>query len=338
MCRAEESVIQLQSAYFTSESYTGYISENVAAPSALPPDNQMRRLRSSINQTTSSNSLIYIRFVDYLKPTLVLELWKGKCEQLRPEDVPLITLKHNDLFLTEMGACDPLGNSIRTCECPIYIRLLNDSVRERLNREAKEFYSVHLKFFSNQTNIQIQLLDDNDLDPMFEYADYLFELNEDSNLPAFAKIGKVTALDPDLSRNAIINYYMAKNDHNFGVDFNTGWVFLKRPLSYLCENEERDEFELEIQAIDAGSNPNSVNNIFLTKNQPAIFDRSDFEQFLVKSIVRTNQNLFQNQNNLEWTIVKVKLNRSNLTAMTFTCFTDIDKTHSFNEQLKYVEN
>ena len=64
-----------------------------------------------------------------------------------------------------------------------------------------------MKHESIQTTISIQILDDNDLEPMFDPSEYLIELNESSNKAAFTKIGRVIARDPDLNRNSLVPYY-----------------------------------------------------------------------------------------------------------------------------------
>jgi hypothetical protein len=50
--------------------------------------------------------------------------------------------------------------------------------------------------------ISVHILDDNDLEPMFDPSEYTFELNEFDELPAFTRIGQVYARDPDLGKFA----------------------------------------------------------------------------------------------------------------------------------------
>ena len=104
--------------------------------------------------------------------------------------------------------------------------------------------------------ILIKILDDNDLDPMFDPNEYTFVLDQSSSgeMPAFTKIGRVIARDPDLSRNSLIRYYINCNElvtgesasksrelnsnqcnRYFGVDWSTGDIYLKKSLDHIID-------------------------------------------------------------------------------------------------------
>ena len=148
------------------------------------------------------------------------------------------------------------------CECPLRIRLRDDSARDKLNREAKDTYTMQLKLAASSASLLIKILDDNDLEPMFDPSEYNIVLNESAlaSTPAFTKIVRVFASDPDLSRNSLVRYYMNCNQFEtmssmnsgeeketfanqlfnscnkyFGVDWRTGDVYLKKSLQFIFD-------------------------------------------------------------------------------------------------------
>jgi hypothetical protein len=138
------------------------------------------------------------------------------------------------------------------CLCYFQIRLTDDPlVRDRINREAKEAYQFSLMLNNTQTKINVNI-DDKNLEPMFDLSEYVFALNQfeyDSslnlvNLPEFSVIGKVSAVDPDL-------YYSQMNPY-FGVNSDTGYVYLKKSASFLFDLNET-ELALEVKTTRAST-------------------------------------------------------------------------------------
>lgn len=178
-------------------------------------------------------------------------------------------------------------NLANACQCHLQIKLKDDSVRYRLNREAKTSYSFQLKIdhtYAIITSvINVIILDDNDLEPMFDPSEYDWELNEFDQVPAFTKIGQVFARDPDLGRNSILRYYLntavdqedEEDGQNnivdvsefFGVDWYTGDVFIKKSLSRMFQlafngtvRQERT-FEFEVKSLDNGIRTRVARNL-----------------------------------------------------------------------------
>ena len=279
---------------FTNDLYTGYISENVASVKTYDTSRQTSR---STKQTQS----IYIRFITLYKPSIRVTLKnENQCSKFNTNhfNIELISDTSDPIF--ELDPNEPCYNLNKTeCECPIKIRLINDSARDKLNREAQDSYKLQLKHESIQTTISIQILDDNDLEPMFDPSEYLIELNESSNKAAFTKIGRVIARDPDLSRNSLVRYYVNCNQNGdssssaedkqsyssqinnncnkyFSVDWTNGAIFLKKSLNLIFEhlfenvNDLEHEIKIEIKAVDTGLKHNIANNLLLNNNHKYI--------------------------------------------------------------------
>ncbi|KAM3964103.1 cadherin-related tumor suppressor fat [Aphomia sociella] len=122
-----------------------------------------------------------------------------------------------------------------------------DTIQEyRLNITAKD-----LGFKSKETTatLTIILTDVNDNAPQFNQTHYEAYLPENSPVNSF--IFKVTAIDIDSPKNAIIRYYIKNSMMSlFRIDANTGEIFSKEIFDY----EEKSVYKLEILA----ENPDSV--------------------------------------------------------------------------------
>lgn len=269
----QQSTQIVTNAKFTSEQYTGYISENVALP------------QRTFN-TTERNPIL-IRFIDASKPSIQFETAR-KCSSITlaaivsAANLRLVS-DDNSFNLFEI---DPSLTCVHStagkCACYIQIKLKDDSVRYKLNREAKSSYKFRLKLDQNysiqETVILVQILDDNDLEPMFDPSEYEFELNEFDQSPAFTNIGQVFAKDPDLGKHSELRYYLNNQDLSkqitdlFGVDWFTGHIFLKKSLSntfrqlFNGTRETEKVIEFEVKSLDNGVRHNVVRNL-LRSNQ-----------------------------------------------------------------------
>lgn len=188
---------KIRNVRFTSATYNGYISENVVLPMA--------------RTSTKHNTSILVRFVDMQKPSVTLETDTSSCNSVTIDQlVSASNLRITgavDLFQLDAERFDCMqlrDNPTNLCLCQLQVRLKDDSVRYKLNREAKSLYPLEMKLDQNyaiQTStVSVHILDDNDLEPMFDPSEYVFELNEFDQLPAFSKIGQVFARDPDLGK------------------------------------------------------------------------------------------------------------------------------------------
>ena len=108
---------------------------------------------------------------------------------------------------------------------------------------------------STDTIVTINILDENDNSPIFgNPKGYTFGVNEEA---LDTTVGTVTATDLDAGTNQIISYTIlsGNDDKFFGIDSTTGRIFTTQKKV----NRETDgkTFTLNIQAEDAGTNPNA---------------------------------------------------------------------------------
>jgi hypothetical protein len=374
---------------FTSNSFTGYISENVASSSTASFTNPLltphhtnntrhnRNLVVSHSQTvisinTNNQQPIYVRFVDKFKPsfTFVTTTTTTTCRHTLKNTINL-KLTTNDEYndtealnlfkiLHDDIECFPFRNQQNECICYFRVRLIeSDEAHERrLNREAKESYHMRVIISSSDNDddndnaafayIRVNVLDDNDLEPMFDQSEFVFELNEDSHyLPAFTYIGRVTATDPDLDLNSHVRYFINCNEHNscnkfFGIQWRTGDVYLKQSSHELFAFSI-NEFNFEINAIDAGLKTNLVKTLLSLTNQTLLAndaeaEASSWEDKLLK-LTATHPNISKalpssssSSFRVETAQVKIKLNTLSKTNIDLIKFNDT-ASHDLLEQV-----
>ncbi|XP_075066196.1 protocadherin Fat 2 [Mixophyes fleayi] len=133
------------------------------------------------------------------------------------------------------------------CFLRIRIRSGNTAL---LNREVKDNYQllVHASEKSLKheirTKVVIQILDINDLRPLFSTTSYKFTINEDA--PLKTVIGKISATDADLGQNSMFYYTINTKSPFFCVHPTSGIIMLIGQL-----NATQTTFhKLEILAVD----------------------------------------------------------------------------------------
>lgn len=119
-----------------------------------------------------------------------------------------------------------------------------------LNREKTEEYNLkvraHITYsygkndifsYETDTTIHIQVLDRNDLSPLFYPTEYAETVPEDAQ--KHHSILKVTADDADLGVNGEIYYSFLMNSEYFGIHPTTGVITILKSLNY-AENSHHD--------------------------------------------------------------------------------------------------
>ncbi|XP_053703162.1 protocadherin Fat 3 isoform X3 [Synchiropus splendidus] len=120
-----------------------------------------------------------------------------------------------------------------------------------LNREVQDNYTLTVKAsvqggLEALATVYIQVLDTNDLRPLFSPTSYSFVVPESA--PLGASLGRVTATDADVGSNGEFYYFFKNKVQVFAVHPTSGVVTLTgRPK---MDKEER--FELEVQVVDRG--------------------------------------------------------------------------------------
>ncbi|XP_053574662.1 protocadherin Fat 2 [Bombina bombina] len=133
------------------------------------------------------------------------------------------------------------------CFLRIRIRSGNTAL---LNREVKDNYQLII--YASEKNIEyevrtkviIQVLDINDLRPLFLKTSYMFKIKEDA--PLKTVLGKISATDADLGQNAMFYYKLNTQSSFFCIHPTSGIVMLVGKLNAT----ERAIHKLEILAVD----------------------------------------------------------------------------------------
>ncbi|XP_051784464.1 protocadherin Fat 1a isoform X3 [Erpetoichthys calabaricus] len=121
-----------------------------------------------------------------------------------------------------------------------------------LNREVKDHYLLTIKAVEkntnaeSRTNVRVQVLDTNDLRPLFSPTSYSVSLPE--NAPLRTSIARVTATDADIGTNGEFYYSFKDRTDIFAIHPSSGVVTLTGKLDYA----EEKFYEMEILAIDRG--------------------------------------------------------------------------------------
>ncbi|XP_072318668.1 protocadherin Fat 1a [Eucyclogobius newberryi] len=121
-----------------------------------------------------------------------------------------------------------------------------------LNREVKDHYALTVKATERNTDlesrarVEVQVLDTNDLRPLFSPTSYSISLPE--NTAVRASVAKVTATDADIGTNGEYYYSFREWTDMFAVHPTSGVVTLTGKL----DHSETKVYELEILAVDRG--------------------------------------------------------------------------------------
>lgn len=167
-------------------------------------------------------------------------------------------------------------------------------------------------------------MDDNDLEPMFEPTEYNIELNKYTFWPEtgkigrsqraqFTSIGRVLASDPDSGANALTRYFLTTVHPLFGMNWQTGQVYLKRSLSDTFDalnTTETVEIEIEAKTVDGGLKYAAVNG--LTRLNPST-SLAENDLVLAASQLHLNSTLIQHLPHLatfETAQLRIRLNNN----------------------------
>ncbi|XP_038141914.1 protocadherin Fat 3a isoform X2 [Cyprinodon tularosa] len=122
-----------------------------------------------------------------------------------------------------------------------------------LNREIQDNYVLTVKAYvkgeallETWTKVSIQVLDMNDLRPLFSPTTYSVTIAEST--PLRTSIAQVTATDADIGSNGEFYFFFKDKMDLFAVHPTSGVVYLSGKLNV----DEQDRYDLEIMAVDRG--------------------------------------------------------------------------------------
>lgn len=119
-----------------------------------------------------------------------------------------------------------------------------------LNREVRDSYTLTVEAtektsdFQAKTKVFIQVLDTNDLKPLFYPASYNVAIREDAQLQS--SVVRVSATDADVGSNAEFYYSFTSRAHPFVIDPFTGIVSLAKRLNH----SRTERYDLTVLAED----------------------------------------------------------------------------------------
>ncbi|XP_038214597.1 cadherin-related tumor suppressor-like [Zerene cesonia] len=102
-------------------------------------------------------------------------------------------------------------------------------VKSLLDREEKDYYSLTIVAYdhgnpprSSQVPVVIHVLDENDNSPQFTNTTFIFKIKE--NEPPDTFVGKLTATDEDIGRNAELTFSLPISQNDFRIDSRNGFI------------------------------------------------------------------------------------------------------------------
>lgn len=122
--------------------------------------------------------------------------------------------------------------------------LLSLVVRHQLDFEQKQFYKVELKVFdgqdqSDQTQLEIKVINVNDCPPIFNSSNYKFRIKTKGF------VGRVYAEDRDINDQIFYRFGSSVDEQLFTINQTSGEIF------YLSDRINQNHFQFLIEAIDS---------------------------------------------------------------------------------------
>nr|XP_046152091.1 protocadherin Fat 2-like [Oncorhynchus gorbuscha] len=124
------------------------------------------------------------------------------------------------------------------------------SISASLNREVRDSYTLTIEAteitydFQARTKVLVQVLDTNDLKPLFYPASYNVVIREDA--PLKSSVVRVSATDADIGCNAEFYYSFTTRAHPFSVDPFSGAISLVKRLNH----SRAETYDLTVLAED----------------------------------------------------------------------------------------
>uniref|UniRef100_A0A671R6T4 Protocadherin Fat 3-like n=1 Tax=Sinocyclocheilus anshuiensis TaxID=1608454 RepID=A0A671R6T4_9TELE len=120
-----------------------------------------------------------------------------------------------------------------------------------LNREVQNNYTLTVRAtglggLEAYVTVNVQIMDMNDLRPLFSPTSYAIDISESS--PLGASVAQVTATDADIGSNGEFYYFFRGDVEEFAVHPTSGVVSLTAKLNA----DKNSRFDLEVLAVDRG--------------------------------------------------------------------------------------
>lgn len=132
-------------------------------------------------------------------------------------------------------------------------------VRSALDREERDYYSLTIIASddgkpprSSQVPVVIHVLDENDNSPQFTNTTFIFKIKE--NEPPDTFVGKLTATDKDIGRNAELTFSLPIAQNEFRIDSRNGFIKTLKTFDResLAQNTGQNYITLTVTVSDNG--------------------------------------------------------------------------------------
>lgn len=162
-------------------------------------------------------------------------------------------------------------------------------VKSPLDREDKDYYSLTLTVTdhgkpprSSQVPVVVHVLDENDNSPQFTNTTFIFKIKE--NEPADTFVGKLTATDKDIGRNAELTFSLAAGQQDFRIDSRNGFIKTLRSFDResLVQTTGQNHITLTVTVSDNGKTKLSDSvrvTVYITdvNDNPPVFGRTPYK-------------------------------------------------------------
>ncbi len=134
-------------------------------------------------------------------------------------------------------------------------------LKNSVDREKEDFYLLSIVSSDRgeparytTTTLAIHVLDENDNPPVFSNSTFTFTISENEDPDTF--VGKLSASDGDVGRNAELNYSILGNSKDFIIDPRNGIIRSIRSFDRekLLESTGHDFLTLDVIVVDGGNN------------------------------------------------------------------------------------
>ncbi|KAJ8347821.1 hypothetical protein SKAU_G00264100 [Synaphobranchus kaupii] len=129
-----------------------------------------------------------------------------------------------------------------------------------LNREIQDSYALMVKAITKggleaSTTVNVQILDMNDLRPLFSPTAYSVSVSEST--PLRTSLVQVTATDADIGSNGEFYYFFREKVEDFAVHPTSGVISLCTRLN----TDKQRSYDLEVFAVERGVKPYGINGV-----------------------------------------------------------------------------
>lgn len=162
-------------------------------------------------------------------------------------------------------------------------------VKSSLDREDRDYYSLTIIAADSgkpprlsQVPVVIHVLDENDNSPQFTNTTFIFKIKE--NEPPDTFVGKLTATDKDIGRNAELTFSLPIAQNDFRIDSRNGFIRTLKPFDResLSHNTGQNYITLTVTVSDNGKVKLSDSvrvTIYITdvNDNPPVFIRTPYK-------------------------------------------------------------